>query len=499
MERVVNVRPVAGAAVFTALGVLISSVCDDVLLRIVIPIAVFAVGIFLSFGLRRKGEKLGKVPLLIVISLIFFATGFAAMAIDKSNCGRYDGYGQVEGRVCATERYGYIIDDVSIYGRSYRGKMRVFIQDEPSIGDRVSFRGEVATYEVDFFDLSSASRYKDGIYYHADEPEDTVYSVGRLKFFERVAKRMTDPLFKYMDAEDAGVAKSLLFGDKSDMSATDKDVFRIVGVSHVFAVSGMHVGFLTAIVIFLLKKLNVRPVARLAIVSAAVIFYGFLTGFPSGIKRAFIMAFICMLAPILRRKNDTITSLCLACLIIIITNPRELFDVGFIMSVLSVGGIILFVRPMQRGISKVIKAKWARKVLSGVCMTIGASALLLPIYTDVFGSVALYAVLANPIILPVVTLTYFLLALAALLCAISPALGFLHYPIQYPIIAIRLVSNGIAALPVASVDVGALGVVGIIYIVALLFLSPVNKMKFLPKISFAAAASVASTLLLILL
>ena len=349
------------------------------------------------------------------------------------------------------------------------------------------------------FDLNSASLYYARVYYYVEDVDNLSISPGKLKLFEKISKRITDPMFKFMDEEDAGIAKSLLLGDKSAMTEEDEGVFSATGLSHVFAVSGMHVGFLAAIVVFALKKLKVKAPARLIITSAFILLYGFLTGFPSGIKRAFIMTFICMLAPLLHRKNDLVTSLSAACFVIILTNPRELFDLGFLMSVLAVGGIILFARPLRDLLGKVIKGKVAGKIVALISVTVSANALLLPIYTDVFGSIAVYAVLANLIILPIITFVYGFIAIAALLCVISPSFGVLYYPIQYPITLIRLISTGIASLPFAVVETGALGIVGIIYIVTLLFVSPINKLKAMPKLTFAATASVASCLILILL
>ena len=167
------------------------------------------------------------------------------------------------------------------------------------------------------------------------------------------------------------------------------------------------------------------------------------------------------------------------------------------MSALSVGGIILFARPIQRVGERLFKSRFIRKIIAGASLTIGASAMLLPIYTDVFGSVAIYAVIANIVIIPIVTFTYALLAVVALLCIISPAFGVLYYPLQYPITAIRLISTGISLLPYSVIKVGALGIVSVIYLVTLLFVSPINKLRTLPKISFAAISCVASTFILI--
>ena len=495
MERVVNVRFVTGAALSLALGAALACATDNIVLRIIIPIVTFAVGIFLCFAAKRTEDN--RIIRLIEICLLFIAIGFSVMTADLFNRGSFTGEGEINGRVCEVESRSYLLDEVAIDGVDMPGKMRINTDRDLLIGDKVNFSGIVATYEVDLFDVNSASRYNDRIYYYVGEVNNLAVTSNKLKLFERIAKRITDPLFKFMDGEDAGVAKSLLFGDKSDMTESDNDLFRSTGISHVFAVSGMHVGFLSAIVVFALKKVKVKPTLRLAITSVFILLYGFLTGFPSGIKRAFIMAFICMLAPLVRRKNDVVTSLCLACLVIIITNPRELFDVGFLMSALSVGGIILFARPIQRVGERLFKSRFIRKIIAGASLTIGASAMLLPIYTDVFGSVAIYAVIANIVIIPIVTFTYALLAVVALLCIISPAFGVLYYPLQYPITAIRLISTGISLLPYSVIKVGALGIVSVIYLVTLLFVSPINKLRTLPKISFAAISCVASTFILI--
>ena len=140
-----------------------------------------------------------------------------------------------------------------------------------------------------------------------------------------------------------------------------------------------------------------------------------------------------------------------------------------------------------------------RYFASSVSVTVSANAMLLPVYTDVFGYMSIYALVSNLVILPLVTFSYMLLAVSAIMCAISPAFGFLYYIIQYPIAAIRLIGDLIASLPFAKVNLTALGYVGLLYVITLVFISPINKLKTLPKISFVAGSGVIAALLICLI
>lgn len=492
MDRALNRRVVLFVTVALMLGIFVGGLTtDNVILMAVIPSALFAVGIIFLLGFKKA---------LVCAVYVAMCVGCLVYYLDYyvSYDGDVDGGVNVSARVeSVTDGYA-IVGDLSFDGKSYQGKARLYYDGELNVGEKLTFVAEAETNGRDIFSSYDMSAYNDRVYYvlNATEVEATQ---GKLKFFEKVKKRITDPMFRFMDGDDAGIAASLLLGDKSALSYSDSEVIRGIGMSHVFAVSGLHVGFMTAIVIFILKKLKAKPVTSLVVTAVVLLIYGILTGFPSGIKRAAVMSMIYMAAPLFKRKSDPITALSAACFLIVLTNPRELFDIGFIMSASAVAGIILFYTPIYHALLGRSHNAFRKGVSASVAVTVSANILLLPVCFNVFNTFAVYMILSNLIILPLVTVSYAMVAVAACFTAVFPVMGFLYYPSQFPIICIRLLANLIFSLPHATVTVGSMGAATACYVAAAFFVSRLNKLSAKVKLAGLSVCSVTGLILLLVI
>ena len=493
MDRVINRRDVLFVAVTFAIGIFVGAlIADNTILKIILPIALFAVGII--FAIPCKKFWIGCLYFAMCLGIVAMTIDFAVSSAEHIE-GRYD----IEARVVSVDGSYCIAEDISIDGKGVKGKA-TFHTDNLKIGDLVSFNANVDTLNMDIFDTYSTSAFNDRVYYRFTAIENMTVVSGDLKFLERVRKRITAPMFKYMAEEDAGIAMSLFFGDKSRLNEVDAELIKGVGMSHVFAVSGLHVGFLTALIIFVMKKLRQSPKRIFVLTALALLAYGFLTGFSSGIKRAAIMGLIYLAAPLIKRKSDPVTALSAASIVILLTNPRELFDVGFIMSVSAVLGIILFQKPVCKllCLNGKVQNKIYKYFADGLALTVSANIFLLPICFNVFNSFAVYMALSNLVILPLVTVSYVMVALAAICTAVFPFLGFLYFPSKYPIIVIRLIAELIYSFPLAVISVPALGAATACYVAGGLFVSRLNKLNYKIKLIVLAVLLLIGALLLLL-
>ena len=131
--------------------------------------------------------------------------------------------------------------------------------------------------------------------------------------------------------------RALLIGDKSNFSDSFSEQVADTGVSHIFAVSGMHLSFfVSAILVF---GRNRRWVCALAI--AAAFLFAAVTGFSASVVRAAVMQTSVLTAPLFRRENDSLTSLSASLLLLLCGNPYAVADVGLQLSFLSVLGLSL--------------------------------------------------------------------------------------------------------------------------------------------------------------
>ena len=130
---------------------------------------------------------------------------------------------------------------------------------------------------------------------------------------------------------------ALLTGDRTGLSvAADVDIAE-AGLSHVLAVSGMHCGFLVALITFLLRRRRVQATAAGIL---CLIFYALMTGAKPSVVRACIMLSLLMLAPLFQRENDAPTTLSAALFVILLQNPFAAASISLQLSFASVAGLL---------------------------------------------------------------------------------------------------------------------------------------------------------------
>lgn len=146
------------------------------------------------------------------------------------------------------------------------------------------------------------------------------------------------------------VARGVLFGDTSALGGEVRADIRSAGMSHLMAVSGLHIGLLFALVMLLLHPLRWAGFGgggvRLAAL-AATWAYVVLVGCPSSAVRAAVMLSASVVAWLRRGGTWGWHDLCLAAFLILLCDPQQLYDVGFQLSFLATAGILAF-RPLWK-------------------------------------------------------------------------------------------------------------------------------------------------------
>ena len=131
---------------------------------------------------------------------------------------------------------------------------------------------------------------------------------------------------------------ALLTGDRTGLSVSaDADIAE-AGLSHVLAVSGMHCGFLIALIGLLLRRRSRALTAAVGI--PCLLFYALMTGAKPSVIRACIMLSLLLLAPLARRDNDPPTALSVALFLILLQNPYAAASVSLQLSFASVAGLL---------------------------------------------------------------------------------------------------------------------------------------------------------------
>jgi len=163
---------------------------------------------------------------------------------------------------------------------------------------------------------------------------------------KQTADMLTKGIEKYSDV--TGVIHAMLLGYRSHLPDDIRESFRHTGTMHIFAISGLHVGILCTIIVFALSVLGVPRPMWVLVLAPLVGGYAVVTGARASAIRAGIMAVAYLLAPLLKRKSDAVSAFAFAAAVILLWNPDQLTDVGFIYSFAVVAGIMAIVPLFDR-------------------------------------------------------------------------------------------------------------------------------------------------------
>jgi competence protein ComEC len=170
------------------------------------------------------------------------------------------------------------------------------------------------------------------------KPEEVMISEETInRFAHRIAlfrHGFEEELIKQIGKQQAGLTIAMLFGDKSELEDEVYESFQRNGTAHILSVSGLHVGFLYGILMFLLGGKR-KPTSN-GIILLILVFYGIVSGFCPSVTRALLMIGIHILSKILCRPYDLLSSAGIAASILLIQNPYSLFHTGFQLSFLAV-------------------------------------------------------------------------------------------------------------------------------------------------------------------
>ncbi len=283
--------------------------------------------------------------------------------------------------------------------------------------------------------------------------------------------------------EDAApFAKALLLGDRTDIDYETSTAFKVSGISHIIAVSGLHVSILFGVVHLLSGR---RRFLTAVIGVPMVLIFAAVAGFTPSITRAAIMQCLMMTAMLWQREYDGPTALSFAALVMLILNPMVITSVSFLLSFACMAGIFQFAEPISDWLMKKLE-KWdsgpVRFMTSSMGVSLGACVLTTPLCAIYFGTVSLIGPLTNLLTLWVVTLIFYGVMAVCLLQ--SPFLGSLFaWPIRYVLECSEMLSE----FPLAAVYTKSVYIIAwliFVYVLLALFLSAKRK----PVAMFAATA-----------
>lgn len=225
----------------------------------------------------------------------------------------------------------------------------------PKAGSYVRVFGEVSPFlqatNPGEFDTAAYYRRKDCLFaLRKTKITAQTKNYGRLEEFLSQLRYESEVLFRKLLGEKNGAtASAMVLGRKKGMDSEVKALYQGAGISHLLAISGLHLSLIGAGLFGLLKKVRL-PVALSAGISTWIlIVYAQLTGMGISTRRALVMFLLFLAAGLLRRTPDLPTSLAVAALLLLVPKPQRILDAGFQLSFSAVLGIAGMIPVLQDG------------------------------------------------------------------------------------------------------------------------------------------------------
>ncbi len=276
-------------------------------------------------------------------------------------------------------------------------------------GSEISFRGYFDILKLDDFSLST------GCYYTINVDAESV-KVGEissllLKLKQRILLALENSASNTYGFNYALVTGETCYADKSVLSK-----YQDLGIAHVFAVSGLHVG----LTYFALKKVTSlftnKPIISFSVITLILFLYVWFCGFTPSSLRAFIIITVRNFAKMIGSKSDDTSNVAVSAFIVLIVNPTDLLSAGFMLSYTVYLGLILLTKPLSNLLNKFLPKRISKVVAP--CLV--AQTVAFPLLIEFFGYASPFSFIFNLFIIPFIALAFPYLIFFYVLLAIFP-------------------------------------------------------------------------------
>lgn len=476
MKKLLNFRPILFIAISLCFGLLMgySIVIKSVLMSVLL-VAIFSVACFFYIYLSFLNKNYKKSIIFSITLMIFFFVGLFSFSLtvdrfERSNLNAHTL--TVSGRITYLEdtddSFKFVLSDVEFSGYK-NGKTDYKIQayctgiNDFSLGDLIKFTDKIYDYTVIYDQDFSANNISSNVkYFTYLDSENIAVKGNRLTVLEKCNLFLKDSLKSGLNEEEFALAYAMLLGNSDYMDFGILSQFRSAGIAHIFAVSGLHVGFIALVLKWFFDKLKVNKYLKLVLVGFIVFFYAGICGFSASSIRASIMCVVMLFSESIFERYDPLSAVSLSAIIILLYSPIELFCVGFQLSFVVVLGIVTLSGFFIKAFTKLPK-----KIASSLATVVSAQVVGIPVCLAVFNKVSLISIVTNFLFLPIASVIF----ISVFVCAIIGGLLFVPKIVLFlPGIALSLVNRLMSFINYGFFDFGGitLGVFAIFFYALLL-------------------------------
>ena len=267
----------------------------------------------------------------------------------------------------------------------------------------------------------------------------TYFLAQRAKLLDRLSE-------SGVDGSVYAVVAAMTLGDKSQLTKELRDTYAVSGASHILALSGLHLGIIYTLLSLLLSRRRWQVISQVVIIVCIWLFV-FLVGMSASVVRSAVMITVYALLSLGHRDKMSVNTLAFAAIVMLLFNPKSLFDVGFQLSFMAVLAILLFY--------PLFESVWSQQFLFGhrlfrwlwttLAVSCAAQIGVAPLIAYYFGRFSCYFLLTNLVVVPAATLILYL----SLLVLLIPSLAYL---LIYIVDVLNQLLLWITMLPGASIE-----------------------------------------------
>ncbi len=342
--------------------------------------------------LRRRGI----VILCALSAALLYCVAFEQILIRPAR--------SLDGTVAQVEWEVLEYPEATVYG----AQVKVALQEPELLGVKAIYYGgeEIlslrpgnrVTTQVAFSFTEDATYHAKGIFLQLRDRGEVVIREGNahsIRYLpQHFAKEFLSKVNELYNKDTAPFMSAILMGNTDDLAVSDRAALREAGLWHITAVSGLHCSILISLLAFFLGKANHKGKALLGI--PLVTFYALSVGGEPSVVRAAIMIGFVLLAPLVRRENDSLTALSAALAVILAANPFAAASLSLQLSFGAVLGLLLITPRIREALLQKADHRVFRPLAGSISATLGAlvfTAPLCALYFNVFTIVTLISAL----------------------------------------------------------------------------------------------------------
>ena len=388
---------------------------------------------------------------------------------------------ELSGRIASEARQmnGYLrfkLRDVTVNGEKLPCGVMFSVYGDADPADYpygAAFHATAKTYRAHESHNSYAFSYRDylwrqgiGLVAYANENRVRVEDGGADSFMARILslrRRLGEGISALYPQPLSGIVHALVLGVRNEMDEEADSLFRQSGISHLLALSGLHIAIVALFLSRLLGLFRIPRKVTLPLTLILLALYAVLVGSRASVLRAALFFGLLEAAHLARRPYDGLTALFAALTVLLLVNPLSIGDSGLILSFSAVGGILCLTdpltpraiaapppgygRPVLGPLSRLVTRRAPQLVILSLSAQLGA----LPASAGMFHTLYLLSLPANLVAVPLVSLTLpFAFASAFLSPLWMTAARVLSLPVRWALCLVLGFARALSRLPLST-------------------------------------------------